>query len=295
VAVTLPAEGITAGDVARALDRTADARLDVQLEVETGLGRGGVDPAALVTVAGELAARPGIVLTGVWTHLAAPEDAASTAAQVARFEGALARLRAAGIRVPGRHVAATGGLLSGVAALDAIRPGLAVYGIVPDDLAGERLDAPLASRLRPAMSLVARPVRVADLGTGHGVSYGPSFRTDRPSRIATLPVGYGDGWSRSLSNRASAIVRGVRVPLVGTVAMDAVMADVTDVPGLPVGPDDEFVLLGSGGGDRIGAIEVARRRTTISWEVVSTMARRMPRVYDAAAGLRGVRSLASRS
>ena len=83
------------------------------------------------------------------------------------------------------------------------------------------------------MSLIARPVRVADLPAGWGISYGPTFRTARPSRIATLPLGYGDGWSRRLSNRASAIVRGVRVPLVGNVAMDAVMADVTDVPGLP--------------------------------------------------------------
>ena len=82
------------------------------------------------------------------------------------------------------------------------------------------------------MSLIARPVRVADLPAGWGISYGPTFRTARPSRIATLPLGYGDGWSRRLSNRASAIVRGVRVPLVGNVAMDAVMADVTDVPGL---------------------------------------------------------------
>ena len=81
---------------------------------------------------------------------------------------------------------------------------------------------------------MARPVRVADLPAGWGISYGPTFRTERPSRIATLPLGYGDGWSRQLSNRASAIVRGRLVPLVGNVAMDAVMADVTDVPGPPV-------------------------------------------------------------
>ena len=86
----------------------------------------------------------------------------------------------------------------------------------------------------PRMSLHARPVRVLDLPAGWGISYGPTFRTARPSRIATLPLGYGDGWSRSLSNRAEALVRGMRVPLVGNVAMDAVMADVTDVPGAPV-------------------------------------------------------------
>ncbi len=141
------------------------------------------------------------------------------------------------------------------------------------------------------MALLARPVRVADLPADHGISYGPSFRTTRPSRIATLPVGYADGWSRSLSNRASAIVRGRRVPLVGTVAMDAVMADVTDVPGRPVDTTDEFVLLGAAGGERITAAELAQQRTTISWEVVSAMSRRLPRVYHAAAGPVGLRTL----
>ena len=101
--------------------------------------------------------------------------------------------------------------------------------------------------LRPALSLHARPVRVADLPAGWGISYGPTFRTAGPARIATLPVGYGDGWSRALSNRAEAIVRGLRVPLVGNVAMDAVMADVSDVPGAPVTVADEFVLIGPPG------------------------------------------------
>jgi alanine racemase len=145
------------------------------------------------------------------------------------------------------------------------------------------------------MSIHARPIRVADLPAGHGVSYGPSFETARPSRIATLPLGYGDGWPRSLSNRAEALVRGRRVPLVGTVAMDAVLADVTDVPGPPVTVDDGFVLLGEQSGPlgsaAIGAAELAHERTTITWEVVTQMARRLPRVYHAAAVPVGVRTL----
>ena len=145
------------------------------------------------------------------------------------------------------------------------------------------------------MSLVARPVRVADLPEGWGISYGPTFRTTRPSRIATLPLGYGDGWSRALSNRASAIVRGRRVPLVGNVAMDAVMADVTDVPGPPVDAADEFVLIGASGDQRITVGELARVRTTNSWEVVTAMSRRLPRVYHAAAGPVGLRTLTERS
>jgi alanine racemase len=132
---------------------------------------------------------------------------------------------------------------------------------------------------------------VTDLPTGEGVGYGPSFVTARFSRIATLPVGYADGWARGLGNRAFALVRGGRVPLVGTVAMDAVMADVTDVPGLPVTPDDEFVLLGEQGDARITAAELARERATISWEVVAAMSARLPRVYTAPAEAVGICTL----
>jgi alanine racemase len=135
---------------------------------------------------------------------------------------------------------------------------------------------------------------VADLPAGWGVSYGPTFRTARPSRIATLPLGYGDGWSRRLSNRASAIVRGGKVPLVGNVSMDAVMADVTDVPGRAVDGGDEFILLGAAGDERITAEALARACTTNTWEVVTSMARRLPRVYHAAARPVGLRTLTER-
>jgi alanine racemase len=195
--------------------------------------------------------------------------------------------------VPSRHVAATGGLLlEHVVSLDGVRPGLAVYGLPPDDFleSGEgALDAGAA--LRPVLSLHARPVRVAELPAGWGISYGPSFTTSRPSRIATLPLGYGDGWPRSLSNRAFALVRGQRVPLVGTVAMDAVMADVTDVPGAPIGVADEFVLIGSQGDAGITVAEVAAAGGTVSWEVVTSLSGRLPRVYHAASVPRETRTL----
>ena len=142
------------------------------------------------------------------------------------------------------------------------------------------------------MSLFARPVRVEALPAGHGVSYGPTFITAGPTRIATLPVGYADGWRRNLSDRAEALVRGVRVPLVGRVAMDAVMADVTAVPGSPVTEDDEFVLLGAQGAERISAFDLAATGGTISYEVVTGMSRRLPRVYHAAGSPVETRALA---
>ena len=134
-------------------------------------------------------------------------------------------------------------------------------------------------------------VRVAVLPPGHGVSYGPTFVTGRPTRVATLPVGYADGWRRTLSDRADALVRGVRAPIVGRVAMDAVMVDVTDVPGPPVTEDDEFVLLGAQGGERITALDLASVCGTISYEIVTGMSRRLARVYHAAGSAIGSRTL----
>lgn len=266
--------------------------LAIELEVETGLGRGGLVPGELVAAARLVATSPGVSLAGLWTHFQAVEHVANTAIQVTRFEAAVRAIAAAGIELPPRHAAASAGLLAdGVLPYDGTRPGLAIYGLVPDELDPSTVDAAAVSNLRPVMSLIARPVRVVDLPAGWGIGYGPTFRTARPSRIATLPLGYGDGWSRALSNRASAIVRGRRVPLVGNVSMDAVMADVTDVPGPPVDGDDEFVLLGSAGGERITAGDLAQERNTNSWEVVTGMSRRLPRVYHAAARLVGLRTL----
>ena len=291
--------GVAAGDdvtLARTLEALGDRPtgrppLDLELEVETGLGRGGIAPDAVVGLARRIAATPGARLASLWTHLQASEIATTTAEQLARFATAEADLRAAGIDVPTRHVAASGGVLTDVGAFDGIRPGLSVYGIVPDEFGVDELDPERTARLRPVMALKAQPVRVADLPAGHGISYGPTFRTSRPSRIATLPLGYGDGISRRLSNAADVLVRGRRVPLVGNVAMDAIMIDVTDVPGEPVTIDDEVVLLGRQGDEEIDAAELARRRTTNTWEVVTQMAGRLPRVYHAASALAGLRTL----
>ncbi len=268
--------------------------LHVELEIETGLGRGGFAVGEVERAARLVAGAPGLQLSGLWTHLQAAGDPDITAAQVAAYDEAVAGIGLAGIGLPARHVAASAALMTdGMLAYDGVRPGLAVYGLVPDELGAARRPAALAG-LRPVMSLVARPVRVVDLPAGTGVSYGPTFRTVRPSRIATLPLGYADGWARAHSNRASALVRGRRVPLVGSVAMDAVMADVTDVPGRPVDAADEFVFLGASGDERISAGELAQERSTIPWEIVAGMSRRLPRVYHAAARPVGLRTLTER-
>ena len=279
----------------------ADAPLlTVQLEIETGLGRGGLHGDDARTAAITIRDARGLRLVGAWTHLQAPEDESRSRDQAVEFERVTRDLETNGVPLGSRHLSASGSLVLGEAvSLDGVRPGLATYGLVPDELLGEIAAAgptprPLAegaAQLRPILSLRARPVRVAELPAGWGISYGPTFTTSRPSRIATLPLGYGDGWSRALSNRAEALVRGRRVPIVGNVAMDAVMADVTDVPGEPVGVHDEFVLIGEQGGERITAADVARARGTNSWEVVTNLAARLPRVYHAASVPRETRTL----
>ncbi len=271
--------------------------LEVHLEIETGLGRGGVPLADVEAALAWIEAADGVRLAGAWTHLAAAGQSASAVAQDARFADVLRVVDAvswgSGPGTVRRHLAGSGGVLGGdVTRWDAVRTGIAIYGLIPDALVPSASNRGPANRLRPVMTLKARPVRVLELPAGHGVSYGPTWVTQRPTRIATLPLGYGDGWRRALSDRAEALVRGVRVPLVGRVSMDAVMADVTDVPGPPVAADDEFVLLGEQGTERITALDLAATCGTISYEVVTGMSHRLARVYHAAGRVEGARTLA---
>ena len=255
----------------------------LQLCVESGMNRGGMLPDEVVSVAAEAAADPRFHIAGLWSHLATPEEPASALAQVRRFEAATEALRGAGVAVPPRHIAASGGIFTqDTPALDMVRPGLAIYGLLDEGLpiAGDAVDA--AAALRPAMSLKTRAVAFSEVPAGGTVGYGDSWTAGRPSRVAILPVGYGDGYLRGAQGGAAAIVRGLRRPLVGRISMDAVAVDVTDEPG--VSYDDEFVLLGSQGDESISAWELARLRNTIAWEVLSSMAQRLGRVYYPSAG-----------
>jgi alanine racemase len=249
----------------------------VQLAIETGMNRGGVRPEEAAAVARRLSGS-GVVLAGTWTHQCCPEDAVSAAAQVTRFEAAIAAIADAGVATGERHVASSGGIFAATAPVaDLIRPGLATYGLLGDSVPLPAETAVAAAALRPALSLKAHAVAFGDVPAGASVGYGATWRAERSSRIATLPVGYGDGYARTSQPGASALVRGHRVPLVGIVSMDALGVDVTDVFG--VDHDDEFVLLGAQGDERIGAGELARARNTIAWEVLSGMAARLDRVY----------------
>ncbi|HEY7599879.1 MAG TPA: alanine racemase [Candidatus Limnocylindrales bacterium] len=273
-----------------ALSRATGGELALHLEIETGLGRSGVLPARAAAAAAAIARAPRTRLAGVWSHLASSEDQAASAAQVAAFESALEGIRGAGVDVPIRHLAASGGIFGGSApAYEMVRPGLAAYGLLPEELTVADGARAAAARLRPALALKARPLRIEELPAGAGVGYGSRWRAAQPTRVATLPLGYGDGYAKAYWPGGEALVRGRRVPIVGVVMMDVVVVDVSAIPDLTL--YDEFVLLGRQGEHEISANDLAHARTTISWEVLTSMAQRIPRVYHRAAVPMAVRTL----
>ena len=257
------------GDAARRTGR----HVAVHLKVDSGLGRQGIEPEAAIELATTAARDPEIDLVGTFSHLAVPgEDDAYTDMQLLRFARALDGIRSAGVDPGIVHVSASGGILAGAGTFaDAIRPGLALYGMVPASVADRD------PGLIPALTLKALPLRIFDLPAGEAIGYGLRFRAARATRIATLGIGYGDGWPRSHINNGWALVRGVRVPMVGAVSMDGITVDVGEVPDVTY--DDEFVLIGGHIGARITADEVAAERRTINYEVTTALRRRIPRVH----------------
>lgn len=260
----------------RLLDDAAAAsgrRVGVHLKVDTGLGRQGAAPDAAAALGARIARSRHLRLSGTMSHLAVPgEDEAYTDTQLLRLARTLDAMRSAGVDPGLVHVSATGSILAGTRGpADAVRPGLALYGLAPE-WAG-----PGAIGLRPALSLKARPLRIFDLAAGEPVGYGLRWRAPRDTRIATLGIGYGDGWPRTHANNGWALVQGQRVPIVGAVSMDGLTVEIGGVPGVTYA--DEFVLIGVQDGVRITADEVAAERRTINYEVTTALRGRLPRLH----------------
>ncbi len=246
--------------------------LRVHLEMDTGMGRAGVRPEELDAVIAVLRDAPGLSLSGTFANLSSADDPSSpaTARQVAALAEAAARLRAAGVG-PGMVHAANSAAVLGIrdAWLDAVRPGLALYGVAPSssfDGAG----------LLPAMSVETDVVAVRRLPAGTPLGYGGRFVTARETTAAVLPIGYHDGIRRSLSGAASVIVRGRLAPIVGAVSMDVTVVDAT---GLGVERGDGVVCLGAQGGESVTAWDLARAAGTIPYEILCGFGPRVERVY----------------
>jgi alanine racemase len=235
----------------------------VHLKVDTGMGRLGVAPDEAVALARAIVAG-GLRLAGTYTHFSSSDsDEALTRAQHERFEAVLAELRAAGIEPGLRHAGNSGAALRHPdLALDAVRVGIALYGCEHPGL-------------EPALALRALVTQVKTIAAGATVGYGATWRAGRPSRVATVSLGYADGVHRARANRGHALIRGRRAPLIGRVSMDATTFDVTDIEGVAVG--DTATFIGPDGGERIRAEEVAEWCGTISYEVLTSIGPRVER------------------
>lgn len=251
----------------------------VQLVADTGMGRIGWQTgealAASVAEAKAVAALPGLVIEGMFSHFAAADerDLSYTQGQLAAYLQFAEALAAAGVRLPLRTLANSAGLMElAEARLDMVRAGIILYGYYPsDEVSRERL------ALEPVLAIKARLTCVKRVPAGTAISYGCTYVTKQPAVIATVPVGYADGWRRAFSNQGEVLLGGRRVPIVGRVCMDQFMVDATAVPGAAAG--DEVVLLGRQGDECIDADELAGRLGTISYEVLSALLPRLPRKY----------------
>src|SRR3954469_17643907 len=240
----------------------------IHLKLDSGMGRMGVVESELPDVIERIRATPRLRIDGIYTHFANADDAADpfTEIQIANYDRMLAVLREAGIDAPLHHFANSAATLRGlVRPGDFARVGIAMYGPEPITIA--------TGAIEPVLRWRTEILRLKELPAGHAVGYGTTFHTTRPSRIATLPVGYADGYDRLLSNNAEVIVQGTRAPVVGRVSMDLVTIDVTNIPDAV--PGDEVVLLGDG----ITAEEIGKKSQTISYEVFCRISARVPRVY----------------
>ena len=254
----------------------------VHVKVETGTNRQGVLEGELPAFARSIQRRPGLVLEGLSSHFANIEDTTDHSfpqRQLAAFERSVRGLEKAGIEVPIKHMSCTAAtILFPETYFDMVRVGIGLYGLWPskETYLSCALDKRESLTLEPVLTWKARIAQVKRIAKGGAVGYGCTFRATRRTTLAVIPVGYYDGYDRGLSNTAYVLVRGQRAPLRGRVAMNFSTADVTDIPG--VGIEDEVVLLGADGRERITAEQLAALAGTISYEIVARINPLVPRI-----------------
>lgn len=266
-------EAAMIGQLDRAAASAGRTDFPIHVKIDSGATRLGVMPADIPDVIEAVRSASAVRLEGVCTLLANAGDPKSpiTDAQLRVFNGAIETLNGAGMRPSVIHVANSAALvLRYDSHFNFARPGLAVYGLPPVAAVRERVE------LRPVMTFKTRLMQIKRAPAGSGVGYGHTFVTPRESLIGVLPVGYADGYRRGLQHGGEVIVRGARAPVVGAVSMDLTTIDVTDIAGASVG--DDVILWGESGSEVISVNDVARLAQTISYEMLCTVGKRVPRV-----------------
>ena len=261
----------------RALDqalRARNAKLKIQLEIDTGMGRIGFPPSEIDSWLPLVSQLKALTVDGVFSHFSDAESANEkyTQRQLAQFHQVLSRLESTKIFPAASHMAKSAALVTIPAShLTMVRPGLILYGMYPAPQMKKQI------ALKPVLSWRTRIIQLKRSPARTYIGYGRTFVTKRNSLIATLPVGYADGYRRLLSNHAEVLVRGKRAPVVGRVSMDLTTVDVTDIRKVQQG--DEVVLLGRQGAAEISADEMAAWANTISYEIFTSIGARVPRTH----------------
>ena len=262
--------------LARQLNKKAKAAnkcVRVHIKVDTGMGRIGIWHEQAFNFVKMFTKMENIRSEGIYTHFAsASRDNFFTRYQLESFEALLRKLTQGGIQFDYRHAANSIALVNlKKSHFNLVRPGIVIYGMHPKRSFARILD------LKPVLSLKTKIVYLKDVPQGRSISYGRTYITEKASRIATLPIGYADGYGRILSNRASVLVKGQKAPVVGKVTMDQTMIDVGHIKGVKIG--DEVVLIGRQGKLQMSTEEIARVSKTIPYEIVCSITNRVPRVY----------------
>jgi len=262
--------------IARLLSQLAQSKkriIKVHAKIDTGMGRLGVWHKDAVNFVKKLASLKNIKVDGIFTHFpSAEDDKVFTRNQLRDFKSLIEELLRHGIDIPIKHTSNSMAVIDFKDShMNMVRPGLIMYGLHP------RSDLAKKLRLRPALKLKTKVVYVKPVSRGRSISYGRTYVTKKDTNIATIPVGYGDGYSRDLSNRGHVLIKGRRLPIVGRVCMDMSMVDAGR--SRTVKPGDDVVLIGKQGKDAVTVEEIARLSNTIPYEVVCNIGRRVPRIY----------------
>ncbi len=290
---------IISREIAEAISAEASRRemeVPVHVKVDTGMGRVGVLPEEAVSFIHDIASLPGIKIEGILTHLASAdeEDLTYVREQVKTFDKVVEACEKSGMHIPQVHAANSAGAINvPEARYNLVRLGISLYGQYPSENIKSDCKESGRVKLQPALSFKTRVGFLKEVPPGTCISYGSTFKTSRESLIATIPVGYADGLNRLLSSRGQVLVKGRRAPIVGRVCMDYSMVDVTDIEGVEVG--DEVVIYGKQKGEEITVDEVADLLSTISYELLCAVDKRVCRFYIREGEVVAFRNLLSRS
>lgn len=249
----------------------------VHLALDTGMSRIGMKPdREHAKEAAAIAALEGIEVEGLFTHFARADETDKSAyeAQYSRYKQFLGYLDELNVKIPIRHCSNSAGIVESLESnqMDMVRAGIAIYGMYPSDEVDHE-----SVKLTPAMEIKSCITYIKEIEPGTAVSYGGTFVADHAMKVATIPVGYGDGYVRSLSGKGDVLIRGKRAAILGRICMDQFMVDVTDIPG--VQEDDEVTLLGKDGNECITMEELAEKSGGFHYEMVCDIGKRVPRVY----------------